>query len=516
MSQKRASWASSIGVILAVAGSAVGLGNFLRFPGQLAQNGGGAFLIPYFIALLIIGLPISWLEWTIGRYAGAHGHGTAPGAFNILFRKPWAKYLSSVSMLAILFISFYYVYLESVMLGYVFYSFTGLLPEMAANGQSADFFGQYLSFEFKLFGIPSALIFFIITIAANIAVIARGISGGIEKIAKILMPLLLFLGLILLVRVLTLPGMEQGMAFMWNPDFSALVQPKTWLAAAGQIFFTLSIGMGAIINYASYVKRDQDITLSALSANATNEFAEVILGGMIIIPAAAAILGTSALTDVANGGTFGLGFITMPVILAELPMAPLLSVIWFFLLFFAGITSTLSMYQPLLSFCSDELKWDKKRSLSIISVMALVMGIYVALDSSLNTLDEIDFWGGNLFLLLFGTIETVLFATHIDSKKGWLELHKGSHIKIPVLYRFILKYVTPTVLIIILGAWLVTEGPARFMMTYYAPEVRSSVLTTRILLLAIAVGFNLLIAYAWKTHNHDEKLNIVLEDSIHD
>ncbi|MGL4676233.1 MAG: sodium-dependent transporter [Brevinema sp.] len=516
MSQKRASWASSIGVILAVAGSAVGLGNFLRFPGQLAQNGGGAFLIPYFITLLIIGLPISWLEWTIGRYAGAHGHGTAPGAFNILFRKPWAKYLGSVSLLAIMFIAFYYVYLESVMLGYVFYSFTGLLPEMAANGQSGEFFAKYLSFEFKLFGVPAAILFFLITIVANIGIIARGVSGGIEKISKILMPILLFLGVILLVRVLTLPGMDQGMAFMWNPDFSALTQPKTWLAAAGQIFFTLSIGMGAIINYASYIKRDQDITLSALSANATNEFAEVILGGMIIIPAAAAILGTAALTDVANGGTFGLGFITMPAILAQLPLAPIFSVLWFFLLFFAGITSSLSMYQPLLSFCSDELKWSKRQSLSMLSIMSLVMGIYVALDSSLNTLDEIDFWGGNLFLLLFGTIETLLFATHIDSKKGWLELHKGSHIKIPTFYRFILKYVTPTVLIVILVSWIITEGPARFMMTYYPPEVRPSVFLTRMILVAIAIGFNLLIAYAWKTHNHDDKLNIVLEDSIHD
>ena len=516
MSQKRASWASSLGVILAVAGSAVGLGNFLRFPGQLAQNGGGAFMIPYFIALLVIGLPISWLEWNIGRYAGAHGHGTAPGAFNILFRKPWAKYLSSVSMLAVLFISFYYIYLESVMLGYVYYSFTGLLPEMAANGQSAEFFEKYLSFEFKLFNIPAAAIFFLLTVSLNMFVLGKGVAGGIEKLAKVLMPILMFLGLILLVRVLTLPGMEKGLAFMWNPDFSALVQPKTWLAAAGQVFFTLSIGMGVIINYASYVKRDDDITLSALTANATNEFAEVILGGMIIIPATAAILGTAALTDVAHGGTFGLGFITMPAMLAQLPMAGFFSIVWFFLLFFAGITSTLSMYQPMISFFTEELKWDPKKSIIILSAIALLMGTYVALDSSLNTLDEIDFWGGNFFLLLFGTIEAVLFATHINSEKGWLELHKGGRINIPPVYRFVLKWVTPTVLVLILGGWIITEGPARFMMTYYAPEVRPSILKTRLLLVSIAIGFNLLIAYAWKTHNHDDKLKITVEDSIHD
>lgn len=516
MTQKRESWASSIGVILAVAGSAVGLGNFLRFPGQLAQNGGGAFLIPYFISLLIIGLPISWLEWNIGRYGGLHGHGTAPGAFNILFKKPWAKYLSSIGMLSILFISFYYIYLESIMLGYSWFSITGFLPEMAAQGHSANFFQQYLELKITIFGLPAAFIFFIITIIMNISVIAMGVSGGIERIAKILMPALLIIGIGLLIRVLTLPNMEKGLAFMWNPDFSALIKPKTWLAASGQIFFTLSIGMGSIINYASYVKRQEDITLASLSANATNEFAEVILGGMIIIPAAAAILGTTSLTGVAQGGTFGLGFITMPAILSQIPFAQFFSIIWFFLLFFAGITSSLSMYQPMLSFCTEELKWSSKNTLYGLGVMSFIVGTYVALDSSFNTLDEIDFWGGNLFLLLFGTIETILFATHIDSKKGWLELHRGAKIQIPTIYRYILKYVTPSILVIILIAWMVDQGYDRIMMTHYDPKIRMSILVVRILLIIIAIAFNLLIAYAWKTHGHDEKLKIKIEDSIHD
>jgi len=516
MAQNRESWASSIGVVLAVAGSAVGLGNFLRFPGQLAQNGGGAFLIPYFISLLLIGLPISWLEWNIGRYGGLHGHGTAPGAFNILFKKPWAKYLSSVGMLAILFISFYYIYLESIMLGYSWFSITGYLPKMAAKGLSPEFFQQYLNLEIKILGFPAAFVFFVITIIMNISVIAMGIAGGIEKIAKVLMPLLLLIGVGLLIRVLTLPNMEQGLAFMWNPDFTALVKPQTWLAAAGQIFFTLSIGMGSIITYASYVKREEDITLASLSANATNEFAEVILGGMIIIPAAAAILGTASLTGIAQGGTFGLGFITMPAILSQIPFAQFFSIIWFSLLFFAGITSSLSMYQPMLSFCTEELKWSPKKTLYGLGIMSFIVGTYVALDSSLNTLDEIDFWGGNLFLLLFGTIETVLFATHIDSKKGWLELHKGAKIRIPVVYRYILKYVTPTALIVILISWIIDSGYDRIMMTNYDPSIRSSILTVRILLVSIAVGFNLLIAHAWKKHGHDDKLNLKIEDSIHD
>lgn len=516
MSQQRESWASSIGVILAVAGSAVGLGNFLRFPGQLAQNGGGAFLIPYFIALLVIGLPISWLEWTMGRYGGAHGHGTAPGVFNILFRKPWAKYLSSVSLLAIMFISFYYFYLESILLGYAWFSITGDLVTLAKSGQSGQFFSDYLNFNIRILGFPAAMIFFVVTILLNAGVIAMGVCKGIERLAKILMPMLLILGVILLIRALTLPGMSQGLAFMWNPDFSKLADPQVWLAASGQIFFTLSIGMGCLINYASYLKRDKDIALSSLAANATNEFAEVILGGMIIIPMAAAILGASALTDIAKSGTFHLSLITMPAMLTQLPFAQLFSIVWFFLLFFAGITSSLSMYQPLMSFCTEELKWKPSHTLIGLGLMSLVMGTYVALDSSLSTLDELDFWGGNLFLLLFGTVESVMYATHIDYKKGWLELHKGSHIKIPVAYRFVLKYVTPVFLCVILVAWVISNGPKYFLMTNYAPETRPSIFITRIVLLAIAVGVNFLIAYAWRKHNHDEKLSIKVEDSLHD
>ncbi|MGL4394378.1 MAG: sodium-dependent transporter [Brevinema sp.] len=513
---KRESWASSIGVILAVAGSAVGLGNFLRFPGQVAQNGGGAFLIPYFISLFLIGLPIMWLEWNMGRYAGIFGHGSPIGGFNVIFRKPWAKYAASISVLSVLFVAFYYLYLESILLGYAWFSITGLLTEMAKNGQSAEFFGMYLGFELKVFGVPAALFFLGVTICMNVIVLSLGVARGIEKLAKVLMPMLLLLGVILSIRVLTLPGAMQGVAFMWNPDLSHLLKPQTWLAAAGQIFFTLSVGMASVANYASYLKREDDMVLSSAAAGATNEFAEVIIGGSIIIPAAAAILGTSALHSIAESGTFGLGFITMPAMLSQIAFDQIFATIWFLLLFFAGITSSLSMLQPVISFGSDELQLPKKASFGIVVGLATAVSIYVALDSSLTRLDEIDFWGGNFFLLLFGTMEAVLFALMIDSKKGWEELHRGAKIQIPGFYRIILKYVTPTLLLVILGSWLIIEGPARFSMEAYASEQRPTVFVTRMLLLSIVVIMNILIAYAWKTRKLDDRLNMKIEDPIHE
>ncbi|MGL5721117.1 MAG: sodium-dependent transporter [Brevinema sp.] len=509
---KRESWASSLGVILAVAGSAVGLGNFMRFPGLLARNGGGAFLIPYFVSLLVIGLPLSWLEWTIGRYGGAHGTGTPPGVFNIVFRKPWAKYLGSFSILAVCYILFYYLYLESIILGYAWFSVTGELTSMAVAGQTADFFGNYISFKVPFFGLPANVVFFVITVIANITVIAMGVTKGIERLAKILMPILLFLGLTLAVRVLFLPGMEQGLAFMWNPDFSKITSPAVWIDAAGQIFFTLSLGMGAIVTYSSYVKRDKDITLASLTANATNEFAEVILGGMIIIPTAAAVLGAAKLVEVAQSGTFGLSFITMPGMLAQLPFSQFFSIVWFLLLFFAGITSTLSLLQPMQAFFTEDIRMSKPAALTLSGLLFFGVGLYVVMDSSLAVLSEIDFWGGNLILLVAGLIEVILFATHIDSKKGWLELHRGGHITVPTFYRYILKFVTPVFLAVILLGWIIFNAPAQIM----AESTPANVWVARGIMVAVAIIINLMIGYSWRRHNHDDRLNVQVEDSLHD
>lgn len=512
MAPKRESWASSLGVILAVAGSAVGLGNFMRFPGLLARNGGGVFMIPYFIALLIVGLPLAWLEWTIGRYGGAHGTGTPPGIFNVVFRKPWAKYLGSISMLAVIFILFYYVYLESIILGYAWFSLTGELPALAASGKTAEFFGDYISFKILFLGAPANVVFYIITMLANILVIGLGVQSGIERSSKILMPTLLVLGLVLVVRVFFLPGMEQGLAFMWNPDFSKILNPAVWVDAAGQIFFTLSLGMACVMTYASYVKRDQDITLASLTANATNEFAEVILGGMIIIPTAAAVLGAAQLQQVAQGGTFGLSFITMPAMLSQLPAKEFFSVVWFLLLFFAGITSTISLLQPAQAFFTEDLKLSRGLALTALFILIVSGGLFVVFDPSFGALSEFDFWGGNLMLLIAGFVESVLFATHIDIDKGWLELHRGGHITVPPVYRYILKYVTPVFLGIILVGWLIFNAPA----VIFAKEIPTVVWITRAILVGVIIGVNLLIAYAWRTHGHDNRMKTKVEGSLHD
>ena len=199
MQNNRENWGSKIGVILAVAGSAVGLGNFLRFPVQAATNGGGAFIIPYLIAFVFLGIPLAWIE---------------------IFhkKKPWAKYLGSLGLLPPIFIIFYYGFIQSWILAFAFYSATGTLMEVVAQGpeKMTEFFGNYIMLKTCVGGIPVAIIFFLVTFAANMVVLSFGVRKGIERANKICMPILLILGLVLVVRVLTLPGIGKGLAFMWN------------------------------------------------------------------------------------------------------------------------------------------------------------------------------------------------------------------------------------------------------------------------------------------------------------
>ncbi|HLU39076.1 MAG TPA: sodium-dependent transporter, partial [Planctomycetota bacterium] len=350
MSKHTEQWASRVGVILAVAGSAVGLGNFLRFPGQAAQNGGEAFMIPYFLALILLGIPIGWAEWTMGRYGGLKGFHSAPGILGVVGGRV-ARYFGVIGVLIPLCVYFYYVFIESWCLGYCIQFLTGGIGidtqkpiDVQAAASSAfyrDFTGQEA--DGSIFGGKSILWFFLITIVANTYLLFRGLSKGIETFCKLAMPTMALCAVVVLIRVMTLgtpdpshpeQNVWNGLGYMWNPDFEALKNPQTWLAAAGQTFFSLSVGFGVIINYASYLRRKDDVVLSGLTASSTNELFEVGFGGLITLPAAFIFLGAS----MAIPGTFGLGFNTLPIVFAHMPLGNVVGAIWFFMLFLAAIT----------------------------------------------------------------------------------------------------------------------------------------------------------------------------------
>lgn len=509
MANKRQTWGTKLGIIMAVAGSAVGLGNFLRFPVQAASNGGGAFMIPYFIALLLLGLPLMWVEWTLGRYGGGFGHGTAPGIFHTMWEKNrFIKYFGVIGIFGPLIIFIYYVYVESWTLAYSFFAIIGKYSGSGTEGAMQSFLRGFQGLEKNQYfsSIIPAYTFFVITFLANIWVIYHGIKGGIEKLCKIAMPLLFICGFIVMARVLSLGtpdpsrpswNLMNGLGFLWNPDFSALLSAKVWLAASGQILFTLSVGIGVILTYASYLSKGDDVVLSGLSAAGTNEFAEVVIGGSIIIPAAFVFFGPQNIQTIARGGAFNLGFVTMPLIFQKVAFAGLFGGAWFMLLFLSGITSSISLAQPAVAFLEDEFNITRFRAVQIFGAVTFVLCQPAIFLIGKGVVNELDFWGGTFCLVFFATIEIILFAWIFGMEKAWKEIHHGADMNIPKIYKFIIKYITPLFLFAILGFWFYQDGIPTILMKNVPDADKPFVLGTRLFLIAIFIALAVMVKVAW-------------------
>jgi len=509
----REKWGSKLGIILAVAGSAIGLGNFLRFPVQAAQNGGGAFMIPYFVSFLLLGLPLMWVEWAIGRYGGGFGHGTAPGVFHSMSNKNrFIKYFGVIGIFGPTIIFIYYVYIESWLLAYAFFALTGHYSGANTQQLMQSFLNGYQGLSANQFfhGIGTAYIFFIITFFMNIFIIYYGIKKGIETLCNWSVPILLLCGIILLVRVITLGApditkpawsISNGLGFLWNPDFSVLKDSKVWLAAAGQIFFTLSVGIGVIMTYASYLTRENDVVLSGLTSSTMNEFAEVILGGSIVIPAAFAFFGPSEIVHIANSGSFNLGFVTMPLIFQKLQFGGFFAFIWFLLLFLAGITSSVSLAQPAMAFMEDEFNISKKRASITLGIITFILCQAPIFLLGRGVLDEMDFWGGTFCLVIFAAIEAIMAGWIFGIDRTWDEIHTGSDLEIPGIFKFIIKYITPLFLLFILGFWTVQKGIPALLMKNIPVENMPYVFMIRLLMLGLFIALCLLVRHVWYNRN---------------
>ncbi len=532
---QRERWGSRLGVILAVAGSAVGLGNFLRFPGQAVQNGGGAFMIPYLVAFLLLGLPLMWIEWTIGRFGGGFGHSTAPGIFHTMWNKArFIKYFGVIGIFGPIVIFTYYTYIESWLLGYSVFALTGRYEGCTDHAAMSEFLNGYRGLTSNQYfsSIGPAYLFFVVTFLVNVLVVGFGIRKGIERLCTWAMPALLVVAVILLARVFTLgrPDPSQpehsvtaGLGFLWNPDWSKLwnaeawarfqatpwSQPlkwahlatalngRVWLAAAGQMFFTLSVGIGVILTYASYLDRRNDVALSGLTAASANELAEVVLGGSIVIPAAFAFFGP-ALTLQASGSIFDLGFKTMPLVLDQLAFGRIFGFLWFGLLFVAGITSSISLAQPAIAFLEDEFNLKRREAATAFGVVTFLLCHLAIFGLGHGVVDELDFWGGTFCLVLFGAVETILFGWVFGMDRAWSELHTGADISIPRFYRWVIRYVTPVFLLAILTVYLIQDGLPLLRLQNVPPANRVPVLMTRIVLLLLFSVLSLLVWLAWR------------------
>ncbi|MBN1896076.1 sodium-dependent transporter [bacterium] len=539
-------WGTRIGLILAMAGNAVGLGNFLRFPAQAAQNGGGAFIIPYLISFVLMGIPLLWVEWAIGRHGGLYGMHHVPGMMDCMGKSRALKYAGVFGIFTNLGIAAYYVYIESWTLGYVWYSVTGAFTGMTAE-EVSRFFSMYLDTgSGGLINLnPISVIFLLLTLSLNIYILSRGVSKGIEKTCRIGMPLLILFGIFLTVRALTLKAGVSGAShdaliglnFLWQPQPASLTNPKIWLAAAGQIFFTLSVGMGSVHVYSSYVKKNQDIALNAASAGWMNAFVEVVLGGSVVIPIAVAYLG---LDWVQSNVGFEMAFRTLPSLFQN--WGPLLAALgglaWFGLLFFAGITSSLAMGQPVMSFLQVEFDMPRKKSALLFGLICLAMALPCVLFYGAGCFGEYDFWAGTFSLVAFALIEIIVFAWVFGMDKGWQEINRGADIKVPVFFRFVIKYITPLFLLAVFlgsmfkpenGDWaaaaarlaqgrswnlapdsvlgtVLNKGIAdkRFLVDG-RPTPLLFVTATRMFLLLIFTGIAVLVYKAWRNHKHPKE-----------
>jgi len=457
-------WGSRVGLVLAMAGNAVGLGNFLRFPAQAIQNGGGAFIIPYLTCFLLMGIPLLFVEWSMGRYGGKYGDHSTPFILNNMSggkRNLW-KYVGVFGIFTNLAVAAYYCYLESWTLAYVWRSISG-----GFSGQTTEAVSQMFD---NYVGLSSAepIIFWVICLLLNTWILSRGLSGGVEIASKIGMPLLIVFGIFLAVRAMTITAGEAGavndgvvgLNYLWTPRFDSIWDFKVWLAAAGQIFFTLSVGMGSIQCYASYLRQRDDVALNAMSAGWMNEFVEVCLGAAILIPISVGYLGIDRVVELTQSGGLGLGFRTLPYLFQQWGplLAALAGMAWFGLLFFAGITSSLAMGTPVMGFLRDEFGWKREASAWAFGALVLILGAPTVLFFNHGVFDEYDYWAGTVSLVVFAIFEIVLFAWVFGMDKGWAEINRGADMKVPVIYKYIIKYVTPVILIAVFLGSLLSSG----------------------------------------------------------
>lgn len=435
---ERGNWQSQIGFVAAAAGSAIGLGNIWRFPYMVGRYGGAAFVLVYLVIIIFIGVPIMNSELLIGRKSERN----AVGAFKVLAPgTPWFI-VGAMGILAGFIILSYYSVVAGWAVAYIFKSGA----YMAAGAETADVFVGHITSP------VTPIIWHAIFMAMCIGIVAIGIEKGIEKYSKILMPMLVLVLLVLIIRSITLPGAGKGLAFYLKPDFSKL-SAEGILAALGQAFFTLSLGMGCMIVYGSYLRKKEDIpTNSYYIAGADTLIA--FLAGFAIFPAVFAF-------GLEPGAGPGLTFITLPAVFAAMgPVGHFFGILFFFLLTIAALTSAISLLEVVSAYFIDEAKWNRKKAVWIMGIIIFLLGVPSSLGQGVwsgvkiiggrDILDSLDFLANNTLLPLGGFLLCIFIGWFWGTNKATEEANIGAKsIKLGTTYSFLIKYVIPIAIFIV-------------------------------------------------------------------
>jgi NSS family neurotransmitter:Na+ symporter len=434
-STPRDSFSSKFGVIAAAAGSAIGLGNIWRFPYETGANGGGAFLIIYLICIIIIGLPVMLSELLIGRSAQRNPF----GAFKMLAPKqPWFL-IGLMGVVAAFMILAFYTVVAGWTLEYIYQSFKGSLQDK----NPIELKGMFDSFRYDSY---RPLMWFVVFIGLTGWVVIAGIKNGIEKYTKILMPLLLVMLIAMAAYVLTLPGAFKGIEFLFKPDFSK-VTPEVILKALGQAFFSLSIGMGTLITYGSYIKKKENLSSTAISVAGADTFI-AIMAGVAIFPAIFSLTDVESL-NVTQLADEGLVFITLPSILYSIPGGQILSSMFFILLSVAALTSTISVLEVIVTYFVEELKLSRRKATISAVASVSVLGVFSVLFTGVFSF--LNFTSANILLPLGGLFIVLFVGWFLSKKVTKDELTNNGTIKARVIpvYLFLVKFIAPIAIAIV-------------------------------------------------------------------
>ena len=443
--KERGNFGSKLGVILASAGSAVGLGNIGRFPYETGNHGGAAFILIYLGCILLLGLPIMIAEFLIGR----HSQANTARAYQILAPGTQWRWVGRMGVLAGFLILGYYSVVAGWTLEYIFEavsnSFAGKTP--------AEFISSFQSFSSNPWRPALWLTLFLL---ATHFIIVKGVEKGIEKSSKIMMPTLFIIILILVGCSVTLPGAGKGIEFLLKPDFSK-VDGNVFLGAMGQAFFSLSLGMGCLCTYASYFSKNTNLTRTAFSVGIIDTFVAV-LAGFIIFPAAFSV-------GIQPDAGPSLIFITLPNVFQQafsgIPiLAYIFSVMFYVLLALAALTSTISLHEVVTAYLHEEFNFTRGKAARLVTTGCILLGILCSLSLGvtkeftifgLGMFDLFDFVTAKLMLPLGGLLISIFTGWYLDKKLVWSEITNNGTLKVPTykLIIFILKYVAPIAISVI-------------------------------------------------------------------
>lgn len=502
---KRDSWSGQTAFLFAAIGSAVGLGNIWRFPGVAYTNGGGAFLIPYLVSLILIGIVVLLLDYSVGHKF----RGSPPLAIRRLAGK-FGESVGWIQTATSVVIAVYYAAILAWAVRYIGFSVTQPWKEDPESGTAGFFLidflknldpeagTQYTSNFTPVLGVLIPLVFIWIF---TLLIMTLGVSGGVEKANKVFMPLLIILFLIIVIRALFLPGAIGGLNTFFTPDWSAVANPQVWIAAVGQIFFSLSIGFGIMVTYASYLKPKANLTGTGLVAGFANSSFEILAGiGVFATLGYMSAQQGVAIGDMKFQGVM-LAFATYPELISAMPGGALFGILFFTSLVAAGITSLISITQVVSSSLQDKFGWSAPKATLIMGIpMALISIIIFGSQSGLSALDIVDAFANN-FGVVGGALLLAVVATFSATKLGGLRRHLNtvSAIKTPKVWAWLAGIVVPLVLLYLLGStaieYLINEpyGAA----DYTAPVANIYGWGTVAFIIIFAIVFTFL---PWKTH----------------